>query len=290
MFTDHFVLIYLVNKPMLAGRICRWLLSFQEFDFEVVVKPRKFNAGPDHPSKTTNGEEPSSLEGNFHDAQLFSVQIVDEYFVDIIEFFSTGFSPKEYNTAQKNLVVRVAEYQLIARHLYKLGADNILRRCVMENERSVILVEADEGIVGWHYAGKDIAQKILHMGLWWPIVSKDAKECCENCDVYQRVVNPSKRDEMPLRPQVTLKVFDKWEVDFVGPINLPARRLGARYIIIATEYLTKWVEAVVVKDCSVGTVAHFLFEKVITRFVCPRILMSDKGNHFINSTIQEMTK
>jgi hypothetical protein len=75
------------------------------------------------------------LEDNFPDAKLFSVQIVDEYFADIIEFFSTRFVPKEYNTAQKkNLVVRVVEYQFITGHLYKLVAENILRRCVMEHE------------------------------------------------------------------------------------------------------------------------------------------------------------
>jgi hypothetical protein len=70
----------------------------------------------------TNGEEPSNLEDNFPDAQLFSIQIVDEYFDDIIEFLSTGFAPREFTTAQKkNLVVRAADYQLIAGHLYKLG-------------------------------------------------------------------------------------------------------------------------------------------------------------------------
>jgi len=46
---------------MLRGRICRWLFLFQEFDFEVVVKPGILNAGPDHLSRITNGEEPSSL-------------------------------------------------------------------------------------------------------------------------------------------------------------------------------------------------------------------------------------
>jgi hypothetical protein len=55
---------------------------------------------------------------------------------------------------------------------------------------------------------------------------------------------------MPLRPQVTLKVFDKLAVDFVGPINPPSRRSGARYIITMTEYLTRWVEAAAVKYCS----------------------------------------
>jgi hypothetical protein len=44
MFTDHSSLKYLVNKPVLGGRICQWLLLFQEFNFEVIVKPGKLNA------------------------------------------------------------------------------------------------------------------------------------------------------------------------------------------------------------------------------------------------------
>jgi hypothetical protein len=73
MFTDHSVLIYLVNKTVLGGRICRWLLVFQEFDFEVIVKPGNLNAVPNHLSRITNGEEPTNLEDNFLDAQLFSI-------------------------------------------------------------------------------------------------------------------------------------------------------------------------------------------------------------------------
>jgi hypothetical protein len=95
---------------------------------------------------------------------------------------------------------------------------------------------------------------------------------------------------MPLRPQVTLKVFDKWETYFVGPINPPTKRSGARYIITVTEYLTIWEEETPVKDCNAKTTSHFLFDQVITRFGCPRILMSDKGTHFINSTIKAMVE
>jgi hypothetical protein len=84
MFTDHSTLKYLVNKPMFWGIICRWLLLFQKFDFEVIVKQGKLNVGLDHMSRITNGEEPMNLEDNFPDGHLFSVQIVDEYFTNII--------------------------------------------------------------------------------------------------------------------------------------------------------------------------------------------------------------
>jgi hypothetical protein len=113
--------------------------------------------------------------------------------------------PKEFSIAQKkNLVVIAAEYQLIVCHLYKLGENNILRRCVIEHERPIFLAEAHEGIAGGTCARKGTMQKVLHVGLWWPTVLNHAKEYCENCDVCQRVGIPNKRDDMTLRTQVTL--------------------------------------------------------------------------------------
>ena len=62
MFTNHLALKYLVNKPVLGGKNYRWLLLFQEYDFEVIVKLGRLNAGPDHLSRLESGEEPMSLE------------------------------------------------------------------------------------------------------------------------------------------------------------------------------------------------------------------------------------
>ena len=68
MFTDHSALKYLVNKPVLGGKICCWLLLFQEFDFEISVKLGHLNAGPDHLSRIEIGEEPTNIEDKFPDA------------------------------------------------------------------------------------------------------------------------------------------------------------------------------------------------------------------------------
>lgn len=68
MYTNHSALKYLVNNPVLRGRICRWLLLFQEYDFEVIVMPRHLNTGPDHLSRVENDEEPTNLEEGLPDA------------------------------------------------------------------------------------------------------------------------------------------------------------------------------------------------------------------------------
>jgi transposase InsO family protein len=95
---------------------------------------------------------------------------------------------------------------------------------------------------------------------------------------------------MPLAPQLTLQEFEKWAIDFVGPTNPPGKCTRVRYIITDTEYLTRWVEARAIKDCSAAIVAQFIFEDIITRFGCPKILMSDQGTHFINKTIEALTR
>lgn len=87
--------------------------------------------------------------------------MVDEYFADIVEFLSLGMAPAHYTVAQKKqLVVKAADYQLIADQLYKLGPNEILCRCVVDHEKASILEKAHGGVAGGHYAGKSTAQKI----------------------------------------------------------------------------------------------------------------------------------
>ena len=92
---------------------------------------------------------------------------------------------------------------------------------------------------------------------------------------------------MPLNPQMALQPFEKWEIDFVGPIQ-PQGKTRARYIITATKYLTQWAEVQPMRDCTRMVAAKFLFEHVLTRFECPKIFMSDWGMHFLNETISAL--
>eukprot|EP00253_Pinus_taeda_P004566 PITA_04566 len=189
---------------------------------------------------------------------------------------------------KKELVVCATDFSAIAGHLYKMGTDEILRWYVLKFDRSSILAYARGGATGGNYAGRETVQKILCTGLWWPTLHQDLKSYCKACDVHQRTSRPLQRDEMPLNPQMMLQPFEKWAIDFMGPIQ-PQGKTGARYIITTMEYLTRWAEAQPVKDCTGATAANFLFEHVLTRFGCPKILMSDRVLWAYRTTCKKLT-
>jgi len=81
-----------------------------------------------------------------------------------------------------------------------------------------------------------------------------------------------------------LQPFEKWAIDFFGLIQTPGKKIGVHYIIPATEYPTKWVEAQEIKDCTGATTIKILFEYVLTIFGCLKVLMSDRGTHFLKET------
>ena len=80
---------------------------------------------------------------------------------------------------------------------------------------------------------------------------------------------------MSLQPQIVLETFEKWALDFVGPINPSSRQKS--YILIYTDYVTKWVEAKALTKATEQVVSEFLFEDIFIRFGIPREIVTDGG-------------
>ena len=191
----------------------------------------------------------------------------DDHYREIIQFFSTGYATTKFTTTQKKqLFVWDVDFQLIVGKLYKMGHDEILCHCILEHKQPMILNEAHVGVARGHYVGKDTVQKILQAGLWWHTMHADAREYCRSCDICQRTEKSLQRDEMPLVPQITMQTFDKWVVNFLGPISPIGKCTGTRYRIFAIDYLTIWAKGAPIKYCIAVIAANFLFENVVTRF------------------------
>jgi len=85
------------------------------------------------------------------------------------------------------------------------------------------------------------------------------------------------------------KPFQKWGLDFVGPVKLASKLLSNRYILVAIDYVTKWVEAQALHTNIATVIAKFLYEHIFMRFGCPLTIVTDQGTHFINDAIRYFT-
>ncbi|GJU76627.1 reverse transcriptase domain-containing protein [Tanacetum coccineum] len=122
------------------------------------------------------------------------------------------------------------------------------------------------------------ARKIFDSGFYWPTIYKDAHDFVTRCDICQRQGKITQRDEMPQNSIQVCEIFDIWGIDFMGPF--PSSR-GNKYILVAVDYLSKWVEAKALPTNDARVVCKFL-KTLFSRFGAPRAIISDRGTHFCN--------
>nr|GEW03292.1 reverse transcriptase domain-containing protein [Tanacetum cinerariifolium] len=135
-----------------------------------------------------------------------------------------------------------------------------------------------------HHGANLTAKKIFDAGFFWPTIYKDAHEFVKNCDSCQRQGKISQRDEMPHNSIQTCEIFDVWGIDFIGPF--PSSRRN-KYILVAVDYLSKWVEAKAFPTNDAHVVCKFL-KSLFARFGSPRAIISDRGTYFCNDQFSKV--
>ena len=133
---------------------------------------------------------------------------------------------------------------------------------------------------GGHFNGQWTTTKVLQSGFYWPTLFKDAHEHVQKCDSCQRTGAITRRHEMPLQNIQEIEIFDCWGIDFIGPLS---SSFSNEYILLAVEYVSRWVEAAATLKAAAKTVIKFLNRNIFTRFGTPRVLISDGGSHFCNA-------
>ena len=91
-----------------------------------------------------------------------------------------------------------------------------------------------------------------------------------------------------LNPIKVGKAFEMIGIDFVGPLN--RTRKGNKYILVVTDYLTKWPEAKAMREATGEKVVEYLYKEIICRHGCPRVILSDNGSHFKNQLVEGLCK
>eukprot|EP00253_Pinus_taeda_P028823 PITA_28823 len=183
--------------------------------------------------------------------------------------YAIYFVSKKLSKAALNYTVTEKELLAIVHSLNKFKHYNTVYQTFMHTDHAIIreeevfdiLLTCHDGHYGDHFAAKMIAFKIMQAGYYWPILHQDVRRYISQCDRCQRMEKPTPKDEMPLQPQVTFEPFEKWGMYFVGPINPPSKQKA--YIIVCTDYLTKWAETKAIKV----EVTNRAFEGILTKVV-----------------------
>src|SRR6266498_1242478 len=115
---------------------------------------------------------------------------------------------------------------------------------------------------------------------------EDIRGYVQTCDACQRRGNPKANNILHL---IESKApFQRIGIDIVGPLTITKK--GNRYIVTAMDYFTEWPIAKAIKEATTKTVSKFIYEKIICEHGCPQVLQSDRGTHFVNRVIQDLSE
>nr|GEU97823.1 reverse transcriptase domain-containing protein [Tanacetum cinerariifolium] len=237
-----------VGSSDAKSRLLWWVLLLQEFDFKVLDTKGAENLTADHLSRLENPYEnvldPKEINETFPLETLSMVTFRGDssasWFADFANYDAGNFIVKGMTSQQKNKFFKdVKHYFLDDPFLFKIYADQVIRRWVHDKEGLDILIACHNEPTGRQHGANLTAKKIFDSGFFWPTICKDDHELVKNYDSCQRQGKISQRDEMPYNSIQICEIFDVWGIDFMGPF--PSLR-GKKYILVAVDYLSKWVE------------------------------------------------
>nr|GEU79435.1 hypothetical protein [Tanacetum cinerariifolium] len=242
-YTDHSALKYLLAKKDAKPRLLRWILLLHEFDVIIHDKKRAENLAADHLSRLENP----------HEGDLEKKEINETFPLEtlgMISFINSESTPWIY-------------------------ADQVIRRCVHGQEAVDILTACHNGPTGGHHGANYTAKKVFDSGFYGPTIYRDAHDMVKSCNSCQRQGKFSQKDEMPQNAIQVCEIFDVWGIDFMRPFSSSR---GNKYILVAVDYLSKWVEAKALPTNDARIVVKFL-KSLFAQFGTPRAIISDRGEN-----------
>ena len=126
------------------------------------------------------------------------------------------------------------------RKLYKRSFSGLYLLFVHPEASESLIEELHEGVCGSHTGGKSLSHRALTQGYWWPNMQKKAQEYVKKCDQCHRFTPNIHQPEGVLNPLSSLWLFAQWGLDIVGPF--PKAVGNKKYLMVCTDYFTKWVE------------------------------------------------
>ncbi|RDX87782.1 Tf2-9, partial [Mucuna pruriens] len=205
----------------------------------------------------------------------------------ILDYLQKGAVPEDPKEALKK-TKEATKYTILSQQLYRRGFSFPLLRCLEGDELSYVIKEVHEGVCGTHIGGRALASKIARAGYYWPTMKRDCMDYVKKCDKCQRFAEGHKAPLENLHHVTSPWPFFKWGVDILGPF--PPAPGQIKFLIVAVDYFTKWVEAEPIETITAERIKRFYWKKIICRFGLPAEIVSDNGTQFASKGTAEFCK
>ncbi|WZZ27195.1 hypothetical protein YC2023_010596 [Brassica napus] len=133
---------------------------------------------------------------------------------------------------------------------------------------------------GSHCGGRSLAIRIKKLGYFWPTIADDSEQFALKCDKCQRHAPMIHQPTQKLSTISSPYPFMKWSMDIVGPL-VPSGPAQLRFLLVLTDYFTKWIEAEAFSNVTSTTVTIFIWKNIICRHGLPYEIVTDNGPQFI---------
>jgi len=189
---------------------------------------------------------------------------------------------EKYKEIIKN-IEKENKYEIKDGQLYRKKKDKLLK-VIKRYEFEGLMYLFHDHELSAHFGIQTTSEKIKER-YYWKGMQKDIETYVKSCDQCQRRGKPIGKHE--LHSIQVKEPFYQIGIDIVGP--LPRTEKGNKYIVVAIDYFTKWPEAKALPEATAKEVSTFILEDIICRHGCPQKILSDRGSHFNNQLIKELT-
>jgi hypothetical protein len=179
----------------------------------------------------------------------------------------------------KKVKWQVLKYTSIDDELYRRTINGVLLRCLGEEQAEVTVREVHDGICGAHQSAYKMNWLLRGAGFYWPTMMDDCVKYQKGCEACQRLRNLQLAPAGVMNSIMKPLPFRGWGLNFIGEIH-PGSSKGHLFILVATDYFTKWIKAVPLRNMTHREVINFMQEHIIYWFGVPQTLTTDQGPSF----------
>ena len=265
-FTDHRPLEWLMSKNEPSGRLARWALKIQEFNIEIGYRAGKQNQNADTLSRIPLPLV-ATVSCNKDDSNWAKNQLQDTFCKDIFDKLKTRNEVTNYSISESG-------------ELYYLD------KLVVPDSKKAEIYENNHDHMAAGHLGVAKTKARIQRRYYWPKMAEDIAVYVKNClKCAQR--KPYGQSKAPLKPMpAATRVWERIAMDIVGPVE--TSRNGNRYILVLSDYASRFVMTIPMIDQTAKTVAAHLVNEVLTKYGAPEQILTDQGTNFLSELVYQI--